>query len=218
MPITALVAQLQSPMEHHVHNAVDVTQVKQVSLTVIERSLDVIEGRRKKVSLEQMSKQAHVSGVIVLVVGEGCPHADHNQRYVDAYARALDKRGIKTVVLFNCTETGAKKFFDRYQSPIAFAVDGTLTSQNKIGLEFSNSFIALKADGTLVGGRPRDVRSYKFLPDGCHPFIQSSIDSVVSILLGKDMVAPIREEVLKLAKSPKDYELGCPLGKCGHGL
>ncbi len=218
MPILALCSQLQSPTNSHIHETVDIVQAKSVSFTVIERSLDVIDGYRRKISLGQILKQPHTAGVIVIAIGEGCPHADHNQRYVDSYARTLEKYGVKTIVLFNCTETGAKKFFDRYQSPVAFAVDGNLTSQKKMGLEFSNSCIVLKADGSLVKGKPKDVRSYKFLPDGCHPFVQSSVDTVVAELLGKDMVASIREEVLKVATPPKDYELGCPLGKCGHGL
>lgn len=189
---------------------IDVGKALSQKFTVIERKLDVVDGQRASTSVSELLKKEGTKAVILVAVGKGCPHADHNEKFIDASGTVLDAKGIKIIAVYNASEATTKKFFDRYQSPLAVVADPTCRTQFTSGLPASNSFVAFTKEGLVTVSVP-GLSSTEVLAKGAYPFIEKSLGKVLQNILGNEEGNKSLEEIRKKQKGPTDFELGCPL-------
>jgi hypothetical protein len=178
--------------------------------TLIERSIDIIDGKRTTTSVQDLLTKERTKAVLLVAVGNGCPHADHNQRFIDGAASVLHDQGIEVIALYNSTETTTKKFFDRYQSPLAVIADPTCRTQFTSGLPISNSFVAFTKQGPITLS-DASVSEPERLAKGSYPFTEKALAGVLVELLGKDTADKTLGAITKRGRGPTDFGLGCPL-------
>jgi len=189
---------------------IDLKKATSQKLTIIERQIDLVDGKRATTSINELLLKEGTKAVLLVAIGNGCPHADHNQKFIDGAASILNEAGIKVIAAYNSTETSSKRFFDRYQSPLAIIADPTCRTQFTSGLPVSNSFVTFTKQGLTILS-DLSLTEPETLAQGAYPFTEKSLAGVLQALLGKDDADKTLAAITKRGRGPTDFGLGCPL-------